>query len=122
MAILREEFIINFPLYYKTNVRYPVVACSYFAEHLDDGDLGNLNHTTDYALRIVERNLMRHRVFGDLESLAGVGHDFGECKTYGSRHMPGETAQPAHRQDSIDLQNSRVRPVVLMRKKKEKNI
>ena len=89
----------RFPTLLQTNVRYPVAACSSFAEHPYDGDLGNLNHTTDYALRIVERNLMRHRVFGDLESLAGAGPDLGECKIYGPRHTPGDTAQPAHRQD-----------------------
>ena len=122
MAILKEEIIIDLQPYSKTNARYPVVACSYFAEHLDDGDLGNLNHTTDYALRIVERNLIRHRVFGDLESGAGAGHDLGECKIYGPRQLPGDTAQPAHQQDSTGQQNSRASRVVLMRKKKEKNI
>ena len=59
---------------------------------------------------------MKHRVFGDLESLAGAGHNLGECKTYGPRHMP------AHRQDSTGLQSSGASPVVLMGKKKEKNI
>ena len=53
MAIIRE-IVINFQPYPKTNVRCPVAACSFFAEHPFDSDLGNLNCATDYALRTVE--------------------------------------------------------------------
>ena len=93
-------------------MRCPLLAaCSLFAEHLYDVDLGNLNHATDYALRIVEMHLIRPRVLGDLESGAGARHDLGEGKTYGSPSMPGDTAKPVQQQYSTGLQSSRASPV-----------
>ena len=65
MAIIREEIVVNFQPYPKTNVRCPIAACSFFAEHPYDADLGNLNRATDYALRIIEMHLFKHRVLDD---------------------------------------------------------
>ena len=117
MSILREEIVINFQPYPTTNVRCPVAACSFIAEHLYDGDLGNLNRSTDFAVRIIEMYLIRNRVLGDLES--GAGHDLGEGETYGPPPTPGDTAQ---HQDSTGLQDLRASPVVLMMTKKKEYI
>ena len=66
MAIIREEIVIDFQPYPKTNARCPVAACSFFAEHPYDSDVGNLNPATDFALWTVEMHLIKHRVLGDL--------------------------------------------------------
>ena len=66
MSIIREEIAINFQPYPKTTVRCPVAACTFFAEHPYDAELGNLNRATDFALRAVEIHLIQHRVLGNL--------------------------------------------------------
>ena len=77
MSIIREEIAINFQPCPKTNVRCPVAACTFFAEHPYDAELGNLNCATDFALRAVKMHLIQHRVLGDLDVGAGPGHDLG---------------------------------------------
>ena len=77
MSIIREEIAIHFQPYPKTTVRCPVAACTFFAEHPYDAKLGNLNRATDFALRAVEIHPIQHRVLGDLEVGAGLGHDLG---------------------------------------------
>ena len=62
MLIIREEIAINFQLYLETNVRCPVAACTFFAEHPYDAALGNLNRATNFALRAIEMHLIQHRV------------------------------------------------------------
>ena len=95
MSIIREEIAINFQPYPKTNVRCPVAACTFFAEHPYDAELGNLNRATDFALRAVEMHLIQHRVLGDLEVGAGPGHDLGGEERLGQPTVRRDNPQPA---------------------------
>ena len=95
MSIIREEIAINFQPYPKTNVRCPVAACTFFAEHPYDAELGNLNHATDFALRAVEMHLIQHRVLGDLDVGAGPGHDLGGEERLGQPTVQRGNPQPA---------------------------
>ena len=122
MAIIREEIVINFHPCPKTNVRCPVAACSFFAEHPYDSNLGNLNRATDFALRTVKMHVIKHRVLGDLDAGAGPGHDLGEEETFGQPTMPRDTAQPAQQQINAGPQNPKASPVQSMTMKKQKNI
>ena len=114
MAIIREEIVINFHPCPKTNVRCPVAACSFFAEHPYDSNLGNLNRATDFALRTVKMHVIKHRVLGDLDAGAGPGHDLGEEETFGQPTMPRDTAQPAQQQINTGPQNPKAIPVQSM--------
>ena len=91
MSIIREEIAINFQPYPKTNVRCPVAACTFFAEHPYDAELGNLNRATDFALRAVEMHLIQHRVHGDLDVGAGPGHDLGGEERLGQPTVPRDS-------------------------------
>ena len=122
MAIIREEIVIDFQPYPKTNARCPVAACSFFAEHPYDSDVGNLNPATDFALWTVEMHLIKHRVLGDLYAGAGPGHDLGEEETFGQPTMPRDTAQPTQQQINTGPQNPKASPVQSMTRKKKKNI
>ena len=125
MVIIREEIVVNFQPYPKTNVRCPIGACSFFAEQPYDADLGHLNRATDDALRIIEMHLFKHRVHGDLN--LGTGHNLRLLALVMGKHMVhllcrNDTAQLAQQQVNTGLQNSRVSAVVLIIKKKKKNI
>ena len=95
MSIIREEIAINFQPYPKTNVRCPVAACTFFAEHPYNAELGNLNRATDFALRAVEMHLIQHKVLGDLDAGAGPGHDLGGEERLRQPTMPRDQPQPA---------------------------
>ena len=122
MAIIREEIVINFQSYPITNVRCPVAACSFFAEHPYDSNIGNLSRATDYALRTFEMHLIKHRVLGDLDAGAGPGHDLGEEETFGQPTMPRNTAHHAQQQTNTGPQNPKASPVQSMTRKKKKSI
>ena len=122
MAIIREEIVIDFQPYPKTNARCPVAACSFFAEHPYDSDVGNLNPATDFALWTVEMHLIKHRVLGDLYAGAGPGHDLGEEETFGQPTMPRDTAQPTQQQINTGPQNPKASQVQSMTRKKKKNL
>ena len=98
MSIIREEIAINFQPYPKTNVRCPVAACTFFAEHPYDAELGNLNRATDFALRAVEMHLIQHRVHVNLDVGAGPGHDLGGEERLGQPTVPRDNPQPAEEQ------------------------
>ena len=95
MSIIREEIAINFQPCPKTNVRCPVAACTFFAEHPYDAELGNLYHATGLALRAVEIHLLQHRVLGELEVGAGPGHDLGGEERLGQPTVRRDNPQPA---------------------------
>ena len=95
MSIIREEIAINFQPYPKTNVRCPVAACTFFAEHPYDAELGNLNSATDFALRAVEMHLIQHRVPDDLDAGEGPGHDLGGEERLGQPTVQRGNPQPA---------------------------
>ena len=110
MSIIREEIAINFQPYPKTNVRCPVPACTFFAEHPYDAELGNLNRATDFALRAVEMHLIQHRVLGDLDVGAGPGHDLGGEERLGQPTVPRDNPQPAEEQINTGPQSLKASP------------
>ena len=121
MSIMREEIAINFQPYPKTNVRCRVPACTFFAEHPYNAELGNLNRATDFALRAVEMHLIQHRVLGDLGVGAGLGHDLRGEERLGKPTVPRDNPQPAKEQINTGPQSLKASPSQsLMRKNKKK--
>ena len=121
MSIIREEIAINFQPYPKTNVRCPVAACTFFAEHPYDAELGNLNRAINFALRAVEMHLIQHRVLGDLDAWAGPGHDLGGEERLGQPTMPRDRHQPAEKQIYTGPQPLKASPSQSMTRKKKKS-
>ena len=124
MSIIREEIAINFQPYPKTNVRCRVPACTFFAEHPYNAELGNLNRGNDFALRAVEMHLIQHRVLGDLDVGAGPGHDLGGEERLGQPTVPRDNPQPAEEQINTGPQSLKASPSQQVsrspRKKKKK--
>ena len=103
-------------------MRCPVAACTFFAEHPYDAELGNLNRATDFALRAVEMHLIQHRVLGDLEVGAGPGHDLGGEERLGQPTVPRDNPQPAEEQINTGPQSLKASPSQPVTRKKKKKI
>ena len=99
----------------------PVAACTFFAEHSYDAELGNLNRATDFALRAVEMHLIQHRVHVNLDVGAGPGHDLGGEERLGQPTMPRDRPQPAEEQINTGPQPLKASPSQSMTRKKKKS-
>ena len=91
-------------------MRCPVAACTFFAEHSYDAELGNLNRATDFALRAVEMHLIQHRVHVNLDVGAGPGHDLGGEERLGQPTVPRDNPQPAEEQINTGPQSLKASP------------
>ena len=103
-------------------MRCPVAACTFFAEHPYDAELGNLYHATGLALRAVEIHLLQHRVLGELEVGAGPGHDLGGEERLGQPTVLRDNPQPAEEQINTGPQSLKASPSQPVTRKKKKKI